>query len=145
MKKLFFTLLVLFVLQASYAQILNPVKFSYSAIKKGNNQYEVHIKSMIEPKWHIYSVTNHEGGAEATEVKLEGVKTIGKVKELGKMHTIYDKEFKMDQKFFETTVDFVQVVGINNGTKKLHGSVTYMVCNDRQCLPPKEVPFDIKL
>ena len=145
MKKLFFTLLVLFVLQVSYAQILNPVKFSYSAVKKGNNQYEVHIKSMIEPKWHIYSVTNPEGGAEATEVKLEGVKTIGKVKEIGKMKTIYDKEFKMDQRYFENTVDFVQVVGISNGVKKLSGSVTYMVCNDRQCLPPKEIPFEIKL
>jgi thiol:disulfide interchange protein DsbD len=121
------------------------VHFSYSAVKKANNQYEVHIKSILEPKWHIYSVTNPEGGAEATELKLEGVKTIGKVKEVGKMKTIYDKEFKMDQKFFENTVDFVQIVDISNGAKKLTGSISYMVCNDRQCLPPKEVPFEIKL
>ena len=145
MKKIFCTLLVLFILQSTFAQILNPVRFSYSAVKKGTNQYEVHIKSMIEPKWHIYSVTNPEGGAEATEVKLEGVKTVGKVKEIGKMKTIFDKEFKVDQKFFENTVDFVQVVAVTNGAKKLTGSVTYMVCNDRQCLPPKEVPFEIKL
>lgn len=145
MKKLFFTLSVMFLLQASFAQILNPVRFSYSAVKKGNNQYEVHIKSVIEPKWHLYSVTNPVGGAEATEVKLEGVKNLGKLKEIGKMKTIYDKEFKMDQKFYENFVDFVQVVGVSAGAKKLNGSVTYMVCNDRQCLPPKEVPFEIKL
>lgn len=145
MKKIFFTLLVLFVLQATYAQILNPVRFSYSAVKKGSNQYEVHIKSVIDPKWHIYSVTNPEGGAEATVVKMDGVKTIGKVKEVGKMKTVFDKEFKMNQKFFESNVDFVQLVTIQKGDKKVAGSVTYMVCNDRQCLPPKEVAFEIKL
>ena len=145
MKKIFFTLLVLFFFYGSFAQILNPVKFSYTAVKKGTNQYEVHVRSMIEPKWHIYSVTNPVGGAEATELKLEGVKKIGKVKEIGKMKTVFDKEFKLNQKFFETSVDFVQLVGISQGAKKLNGSVTYMVCNDRQCLPPKELPFEIKL
>lgn len=145
MKKLFFTLIVILFLQASYAQILNPVKFSYSAVKKGNNQYQVHIKSYIEPKWHLYSVNNPEGGAVATEIKLTGVKSGYKVKEVGKMKTVYDKEFKMDQKFFENNVDFVELVNINKPTGKLVGSITYMVCNDRQCLPPKEVAFEIKL
>ena len=145
MKKLIFTLLVLMVLQVSYGQILNPARFSYTAIKKGANQYEVHIKSILEPKWHIYSVTNPEGGAEATVVKLDKVKTVGKVREHGKMKTVYDKEFKMNQKFFENTVDFVQTISVSKGDKKVAGSITYMVCNDRQCLPPKEVPFEIKL
>ena len=145
MKKLIFTLLVLMVLQVSYGQILNPARFSYTAIKKGANQYEVHIKSILEPKWHIYSVTNPEGGAEATVVKLDKVKTVGKIREHGKMKTVYDKEFKMNQKFFENTVDFVQTISVSKGDKKVAGSITYMVCNDRQCLPPKEVPFEIKL
>ena len=145
MKKLFFTLIVFFGLQISYAQILNPVRFTYTAIKKGNNQYEVHIKSTIQPKWHLYSVNNPEGGAVATEIKLTGVKTPFKVKEVGKMKTVFDKEFKMDQKFYENNVDFVELVNLNKTNNKLAGSITYMVCNDRQCLPPKEVPFEIKL
>ncbi len=41
MQKLFFTLLFAVIIQYSFAQILNPVKFTYTAIKKGNNQYEV--------------------------------------------------------------------------------------------------------
>ena len=145
MKKIFFTLLVFTILQASYGQILNPAKFSYSAVKKGATQYEVHIKSILDPKWHIYSVTNPEGGAEATVVKLEKVKTVGKIREKGKMKTVYDKEFKMNQKYFENTVDFVQTIAVAKGEKKVAGTITYMVCNDRQCLPPKEVPFEIKL
>ena len=31
------------------------------------------------------------------------------------------------------------------GNKKITGTVTYMVCNDRQCLPPKDVEFKIKM
>lgn len=145
MKKLFFTLIVVFGLQISYAQILNPVRFSYSAIKKGNNQYEVHIKSMIQPKWHLYSVNNPEGGAVATEIKFQGVKNVFKIREVGKMKTVFDKEFKMNQKFYENNVDFVELVNLNKPNNKLAGSITYMVCNDRQCLPPKEVAFEIKL
>ena len=145
MKKIFFTLLTSFFIHFCYAQILNPVRFSYTAVKKGNNKYEVHIKSTIEPKWHIYSVANPEGGAEATVVSVTNAKAIGKVREIGKMKMIYDKEFKMNQKFYETRVDFVQLVSVSKGNKKLAGSVTYMVCNDRQCLPPKEVPFEITL
>lgn len=145
MKKIIFTLLLSVALHFSYGQILNPAKFSYSAIKKGMNHYEVHIRSILEPKWHIYSVKNPEGGAEATVVKLEKVKALGKIKEVGKMKTVYDKEFKMNQKYFENTVDFVQNIVVVKGEKKVTGSITYMVCNDRQCLPPKEVPFEIKL
>ena len=104
-------------MSVSQAQILNPVKFSYSAVKKRGNQYEVHIKAIIDPKWHIYSVKNPDGGAEPTEIKFKSCTTVGEPKENGKLQTIYDKEFKLNQKFFENTVDFVQLVKANPGKK----------------------------
>ena len=55
------------------------------------------------------------------------------------------KEFKVNQKFFEENVDFVQTVKVNPGAKKVSGTIEYMVCNDKQCLPPKTVAFDITL
>jgi thiol:disulfide interchange protein DsbD len=61
------------------------------------------------------------------------------------MKTIFEKSFGVNQKYFETAVDFVQVVKVKPGTKKVAGSVEYMVCNDKQCLPPKEVAFEINL
>jgi Disulphide bond corrector protein DsbC len=132
-------------LSASYAQILNPVRFDYSVVKKGNNLYEVHIKTLLQPKWHIYSVKNPEGGAEATTVKVNEGSSIGTTKEKGKLITDYEKEFKVNQKFYEGAVDFVQLVKLNPGLKKITGNITYMVCNDKQCLPPKGVDFTIKL
>ena len=145
MKKIFFTLITLLVLSGSYAQILNPVTFNYSVVKKGNDLYEVHVKAMIQPKWHIYSVNNPDGGAQATEIKINDGKVVGMVKENGKLKTMFEKEFNVNQKYFESSVDFVQLIKLKPGNKKISGTVNYMVCNDRQCLPPKEVEFKIKM
>ncbi len=144
MKKLLFTLFTLFTITASYAQILNPVTFNYSVVKKGNDLYEVHVKAMIEPKWHIYSVKNPNGGAQATGIKIKEGKVVGTIKEIGKLKTIFEKEFNVNQKYFESSVDFVQLVRLKKGYK-ITGTINYMACTDRQCLPPKEVEFKIKI
>jgi thiol:disulfide interchange protein DsbD len=70
---------------------------------------------------------------------------IGKAREAGKLQTNFEKEFKVDQKYFETSVDFIQTVKVAPGTRKVKGTLEYMVCNDRQCLPPKTVAFEIVL
>jgi hypothetical protein len=145
MKKLIFILLSAFIINTSFGQILNPVKFSYSTVKKSNNQYVVHIKTSVDPKWHIYSIYNPDGGAQATALIFKNAKSVGKTKEAGKMKTIFEKEFKVNQKYFEQNVDFIQTVTVEPGTKKVSGTIEYMVCNDRQCLPPKTVAFDIAL
>jgi thiol:disulfide interchange protein DsbD len=145
MKKIFFTLFALVTIIASYGQILNPVAFNYSVVKKGVGMYEVHVKAMLQPKWHIYSVKNPDGGAIATELKIIDGKVVGAVKEKGKLKTSFEKEFNVNQKYFENSVEFVQLVKTKPGSNKISGSINYMVCNDKQCLPPKEVEFKIKI
>ncbi len=145
MKKLIFTLFALVTIIGSYAQILNPVTFNYSVVKKGTDMYEVHVKAMLQPKWHIYSVKNPDGGAIATELKIIDGKVVGAVIEKGKLKTSFEKEFNVNQKYFESSVEFVQLVKTKPGTNKISGSINYMVCNDKQCLPPKEVEFKIKI
>ena len=145
MKKIIFTLLSFFIISVSFGQILNPVKFSYSAVKTSNNQYEVHVKTSVDPRWHIYSIYNPEGGAQPTALSFTNGKAVGKAKESGKMKTIFEKEFNVNQKYYESNVDFIQTVKVAPGTKKVSGTIEYMVCNDRQCRPPKTVAFDIVL
>ena len=145
MKKLVVILLSAFIINTSFGQILNPVKFSYITVKKSSSQYEVHIKTAVDPRWHIYSIYNPDGGAQATTLTFTNVKAVGKAKEAGKMKTIFEEEFKVNQKYFEQNVDFIQTVKVTPGTKKVSGTIEYMVCNDRQCLPPKTVAFDIAL
>lgn len=143
--KLFSTLFLLFTIAASQAQILNPVTFNYSVVKKGADLYEVHVKASIQPKWHLYSVKNPDGGAQPTEIKINEGKMVGAIKENGKLKTVFEEVFNVNQKYFENTVDFVQLVKLKPGNNKISGTVTYMVCNERQCLPPKEVEFKIKI
>jgi thiol:disulfide interchange protein DsbD len=145
MKKLIFTLFALVTVIGSNAQILNPVTFNYSVVKKGTGMYEVHVKAMLQPKWHIYSVKNPDGGAIPTELKITDGKVVGAVKEKGKLKTSFEKEFNVNQKYFENSVEFVQLVKTRPGSNKITGSINYMVCNDKQCLPPKEVEFKIKI
>jgi hypothetical protein len=49
----------------------------------------------------------------------------------------------MNVAYFEKSVIFQQKVKLNRGTTTVKGKVEYMVCNDRQCLPPEEVEFSI--
>lgn len=70
----------------------------------------------------------------------------GEVAEKGKLQKKYEEVFEIDVKYFDGSVNFVQVVKLKNDIKtNLTGSLEYMVCNDTQCLPPSTVPFNIAL
>ncbi|HVZ98230.1 MAG TPA: protein-disulfide reductase DsbD domain-containing protein [Chitinophagaceae bacterium] len=145
MKKIFILFISLLAVDVSFAQILNPVKFSYTAVKKSSTLFEVHVKAIVDPTWHIYSVYNPDGGAVPTSLTFTNAQTVGKAKESGKLKTVYEDAFKLNQKYYENSVDFIQTVKVQPGAKKVTGKLEYMVCNDHQCLPPKTVPFEIAL
>jgi thiol:disulfide interchange protein DsbD len=130
------------------AQIENPVEWTYSAKKIGNKQYEVHLTATIEGKWHIYAQDAGEGPEPTSFLfnKNPLIKLLGKVKEVGKMETSFDKNFNSTLRFYNKKVDFVQKISLKSSASTvLKGTITYMVCNDNKCLPPKDVPFSIKI
>jgi thiol:disulfide interchange protein DsbD len=148
MKQFFLvTLLSIFLINAN-AQIENPVKWMYTAKRTGPKTYEVHITATLDNKWHIYSQNAGEG-PEPTSLTFDKnplIKLDGKVQELGKLEKEYDNNFKSELRFFSNKVDFVQKIKLKSSAATiLKGSVSYMVCNDKKCLPPKEVPFSIKI
>ena len=70
----------------------------------------------------------------------------GNVKEVGKLETHFEEVFDVDTKFFNDKVEFVQLVNVRGNAKtSVTGSVEFMACNDKECLPPKSVPFTIAL
>ncbi len=149
MKKL---ILVVFALTSIFliasAQIENPVEWSYSAKKIGNKQYEVHLTATIEGKWHLYAQDAGEGPEPTSFIfnKNPLIKLIGKVNEIGKLETSFDKNFNSTLKYYNKKVDFIQKISLKSSASTvLKGTVTYMVCNDNKCLPPKDVPFSIKI
>ena len=148
MKKIYIALLSFFMVGMASAQIENPVKWSYTSKKISDKVYDIYVTANLDPKWHIYAQDAGEG-PEPTSLsfgKNPLVKLDGKVKEDGNLEKEYDKNFGSELKFYSNKVSFVQRVKLKSSVATVvKGSINYMVCNDRKCLPPKAVPFAVKI
>ena len=140
--KFFFLLLVLSF--ASFLHAQDKVQWSYSF----NNEAKViEISADIAEGWHLYSqnVTNDIGPVPTafTFESNPSVKFIGKVSEPQPIQK-YDENFEAMLDFFEEKVVFSQRVSVKENTT-IHGTVTFMVCNETMCLPPVDKLFTIEL
>ncbi len=148
MKKIFTAVVFLMITGMVNAQINNPVIWSYSAKKTGDKTYELHITATITGNWHLYAQDAGEGPEPTTFTFTPNplIKFDDKVKEVGKMEKSYDKNFNSVLKYYAKKVVFVQKVKVKTSIATVvKGSVNFMVCNDRQCLPPRDVPFSINV
>ncbi len=148
MRKLFF-LLCLSIPFFGFAQISDPVKWSFTANKLSAGVYEVHLTATIAAGWHIYSQTTPEGGplpSTITFSKNPLISLDGKVEETGKLEQKHEKIFGVNVKQYSGKVDFVQVVKVKGKAKTtVTGEIEFMSCDDHQCLPPKVVTFSVSL
>jgi hypothetical protein len=149
MKAFFLFVLAALFSNAVIAQIQNPVKWSYSAKKINATTYEVHLTATLEDDWHIYSQTTPDGGPVPTVISFTKnplISVSGTTKEIGKLEQRHEELFGVDVKQFSNTVDFVQTVVLKGKVKTtLNGTIEFMTCNDRECLPPKTQKFSIAL
>ena len=148
MKQLLVGLLLICFCTAVTAQ--QKLSWSFTAKKMANNTYELHLTATPPLGWHIYSQKTPEGGPIPTEFKFtnNALVTVAAVqpKELGKLVTYFDKNFKVDVKYFEGRVDFVKMVTVKGKIKtNITGTVESMICNDRVCMPPTTEKFNIAL
>mgnify|MGYP003548693039 FL=1 len=148
MKKIFTALTLIHFSGIANAQINNPVTWSYSAKKIADKTYEIHMTANIDGNWHLYAQDAGEG-PEPTTFSFTTNPLIsfdGKVKEVGKMEKSYDKNFNSVLKYYAKKVDFVQKIKVKSSIATVvKGTVNFMVCNDRQCLPPRDIPFSINV
>jgi thiol:disulfide interchange protein DsbD len=103
MKKLVITFAAFILISTLHAQVQDPVKWNYSAVKKADKEYAVTISATLEPNWHIYSMTTPNGGPVATTFSFNRnplVTIAGKTQETGKPQTIYDDIFGVDVKYY---------------------------------------------
>ena len=133
-----------------FAQIQNPVTWSTTSKKIDGKTYEVHVTAKIDKGWHIYSQTRAEGGPIPTSftfTKNPLVIVEGKVKEIGKLEKHIEPLFQnIEVKQFSNNVDFVQTVKLKAPVKtSVDVAVEFMVCNDKQCLPPSTKKFSVAL
>jgi hypothetical protein len=134
----------------SQAQVLNPVQWSFTSKKISDKVFEVHLTANIQSGWHLYS---QEQPADAISIPTEIVfnsnpliSIDGKPKELGKMEKFKDQRLGISANQYKDQVDFVQKLRLKlNAKTNITGSVQYQVCDDKKCLPPKTLSFNVVL
>lgn len=129
--------------------IQEPVKWEVSSVKNGEDEYTILVKAKIEDGWHLYSQElPSDEGPVPTELTLDtvpGIEFLGGFSE-PEAHTDYDPNFMMDLSYFEGEVTFKQKLKVTgDDIDKLEGSVYYMICNDRMCLPPTLEEFYVNI
>jgi hypothetical protein len=130
---------------AGNAQILTPVHWSYAAKKISSTEAVVFIKCTIDDGWHVYSQTVKEGGPIKTTITFTpsaSYELVGKTMEPTPT-TRNEKVFNMDVSYFEKSAIFQQKVKLKKGEIVVKGTLEYMTCNDKQCLPPEDIEFSI--
>lgn len=128
------------------AQQPSPVKWTFTVAKtKKKDQYNITAVATIGAGWSMYSQFIEDSGPVPTAFEFElpdGASLEGKAEEFGDKIEGMDPIFEINLIKYKKTARFVQTVKIKKG-QKINGSVTFMVCNDDSCLPPKSVPFEL--
>jgi len=138
------TLLYIAILFGAYTPSDKPVQWDFSY----NQTIEtVEMTATIDDGWHIYSQHLKENaGPIPTTIEFDknpNLKLKGKTMEPVAVEK-YDVNFESDLSYFEHHVMFTQKIKPKSATS-ISGTVTYMVCNETMCLPPVDVPFEVKL
>lgn len=145
MRKLALVIALSFLSTGLFAQILAPVKWSYAAKKTSKTEAILLIKATIDNGWHIYSTQQKEGGPIKTSFVFTPSKDFAINGALAepKPFTKFEQVFKMNVSYFEKAVVFQQKIKLKTAQTNIKGKIEYMVCNDKQCLPPEDVDFSI--
>ncbi|RZK80406.1 MAG: sugar transporter [Pedobacter sp.] len=145
MKNLFLFVAGLFLSLSASSQMLKPVKWSTAVKKISSTEAMVLVRATIDEGWHIYSQNVPDGGPVKTTFTFQPSKTyqlVAKTVE-PKPITKFEKTFDMNVSYFEKTVTFQQKVKLTGAKPVIKGSVEFMVCDDKQCLPPESFDFSV--
>lgn len=149
MKKVFTVSFLLLLTNFLFAQIQNPVSWTATSKKIADKTYEIHLTASIQKGWHVYSQNTPEGGPVPTSISFTKNPLLdlnGTTKEIGKLEQRHEPLFGVDVKQFSNSVDFVQVVKLKANVKtSAEVAVEFMVCNDKQCLPPATKKLSVAL
>ncbi len=132
MKKICLYLLILLAATVQ-AQIYEPVQWSAKTIVLTDSTAQVSLTATIEAGWHLYATELPEGGPRPTTFTLTGAQALTPMVADRQAITTYDENFMMDLAFYEGKVTFTQEVLVQD---KASIEVSYMVCDDVNCLPP---------
>jgi len=127
---------------------VEPVKWQFSASKITDDTYEIEMHGFLEEGWHTYSqyLSSLEGPLP-TVISFDTNESIELIDSTYEENTEkhFDTTFDMELTSFDKEAIFKQKIKVKNGNIIVKGNINFMVCNDGQCLPPMDKPFEIKI
>lgn len=147
MKNLYVLIIAISFSLSAKSQIFKPVIWSYAAKRTSDNTTTVFIKATIYNGWHIYSLNLPEGGPTKTIIKFIPSKKYSLINKTFEPNPIrkYDEAFHMNVSYFEKSVVFQQKVNIQAARPIIKGTISYMSCDAKRCLPEETIEFAIPL
>jgi hypothetical protein len=141
---------LLFVANTVYAQLAEPVKWTFDAQKAANNEYHVILTAEVAQGWYLYSqYLPSDDGPVRTTIEFDqnpAIELRGKTEEEGIRKEGFDQMFGMNIIKFSGKVQFTQKIVVKaTDLSTIQGKLQYMTCNGQLCLPPKDIPFKVTL
>jgi thiol:disulfide interchange protein DsbD len=151
MNKFLFIFFGLFMMlqPVAFAQSEQKVKWQYDVLPKGNNLFEVRLTAKIDKGWHLYSRQQSSDAIALPTTVLFAKNPLlemkGELKESGVLINQLDPATKTRSRYYAGQVIFIQKVYRKKKVNTtLNGTIEFMVCDDRQCLPPSTVKFQLR-
>jgi DsbC/DsbD-like thiol-disulfide interchange protein len=145
MKKavLFFSVIIITCLTS--AQILKPVKWSFSASKAKpavGETIDIVFDGKIDKGWHLYSSELKVEGPMPTEVEFEpnaSYQLVGKLKAINPKEK-YDEVWEGKITYFDKQAKFIQKIKILKAGAIIEGKIKCQTCTDKdgKCVPNKD-------
>lgn len=148
-KRLFYTVLVLFISVGIISAQENPVHWKFSSKKVSDCEYDLIFSASIDNGWHLYSLNKSgDDGPNPTVFKFNKsaeYELVGKVKQ-GNPVKEYDKVFEMNVEFFKHSATFTQRVKLLTDAKvKVTGKYEFQSCTEEKCIFPPADKFEIEV
>ncbi len=148
MRKIF-SFFFLMIIVKIHAQILEPVKWSFSVNQK-DDEAELLMTATIDEGWHLYSIDIPETSPVfATDFVFEEDNTYQIIDSITEPEPLeeFDPNFEEILKYHEKKVIFKQKIKVfSEEDFTIKAELVFMTCNDQMCLPPeyRDIKFELK-
>lgn len=108
----------------------------------------IQITAEIENGWHLYALDLDPSiGPVPTQIVLEknkALKVLFPFEASTKAKQSFDANFEAEVSYFEHFFKASNQIKVKKPSI-VRGELTYMLCDDKRCLPPKTIPFEVKV
>ncbi len=135
---LFATIALVFLTNFAFAQVLQPVNWSFSKKQLSEEEFELVFTAKIDDHWHLYAqYLPPENFSLPTYFEFDSlvdVELIDTVYEQSEVHEAFEELAGAISRWFEHEAVFTQKVKITGEQPYISGFIDYMTCDDKQCI-----------